>query len=177
MRNDKKSLISPHHTSRDLELIWVSMARPNHKPLYIGVYYGLQEGVNNERIGIEMDNLSEEILEIKNDGEIVLCMDANAKIGLMGEAESRNGKLIKEVFYECDVEIMNQNEKCEGVVTRQNRNKENEKSAIDFVIATHQAGMWIRGISIDECGDYRIKGKKESDHNTRFVHHRLKERR
>ena len=108
-------------------------------------------------------------MEIKNDGEMILCMDANAKIGLMGEAESRNGKLIKEVFDECEVEVMNQTEKCNGVITRQNRNKENEKSAIDFVVATYQAGIWIRKINIDECGDYRIKGKKESDHNTIIV--------
>ena len=47
--------------------------------------------------------LSEEIAEIKNGGEMLLCMDANAKIGLMGETKSRNGKLIEEVFEQNEI--------------------------------------------------------------------------
>ena len=35
---------------------------------------------------------------MSREGEIILCMDANAKVGLMGEECSRNGKLIKKVF-------------------------------------------------------------------------------
>ena len=46
VRNDRKALFSPHYTERPLELIWVSVALPNEKPLYVGVYYGLQESVN-----------------------------------------------------------------------------------------------------------------------------------
>jgi len=38
-----------------------------------------------------MGKLSEEIEEFKK-GEIVIFMDGNAKIGILGEEESQNGK-------------------------------------------------------------------------------------
>ena len=86
VKNDKKSIVSPHHTDRDIEILWVSIKRKDENPLFIGVYYGKQETtVSNEKIKEEMDLLSEEILEIRKEGEVILCMDANAKIGLMGE--------------------------------------------------------------------------------------------
>ena len=169
VRNDRKNVISPHYTERPLELIWVSMAQPNDVPLYIGVYYGLQESTNIGKMQEEMDLLADEISEIQNEGEMILCMDANAKIGLMGEEPSRNGKMMKAVFSECGIEIMNENEKCEGVVTRQHRSKEEEKSAIDFILATYKASQKIKKVYIDEDGDFRMKNKTESDHNTILV--------
>ena len=167
VKNDKKSFISPHYSQRPLEIIWVSMIQPNGKPLYIGVYYGLQESVSLSKMQEEMDNLSDEISEIQNEGDMILCMDANAKIGLLGENPSRNGKLIKNVFEECGVIVMNESEKCEGVITRQHPSKMQEKSAIDFVIATYGASEAISKLTIDEAGDYKMRSKRsESDHNT-----------
>ena len=71
-------------------------------------YYGKQESrTSKEEIEKEMTLLTEEIEETKNNGEILLAMDANAKIGLLGENDSRKGKLIKKsvwwnrtVYYE-----------------------------------------------------------------------------
>ena len=167
VKNDKKSFISPHYSQRPLEIIWVSMVQPNGKPLFIGVYYGLQESVSPSKIQEEMDNLSDEICQIQNEGDMILCMDANAKIGLLGEDPSRNGKLIKKVFEECGVMVMNESEKCEGVITRQHPSKTQEKSAIDFVIATYGASEVISKLTIDEAGDLKMRSKKsESDHNT-----------
>ena len=116
-----------------------------------------------------MDLLSEELLEKKQEGEIIMCMDANAKIGLIGENISRNGKLISNVFNECEMVIINGTEKCDGQITRQNRKKPEEKSAIDFVTATHGARDWITRMKIDESGDFRMRNKAESDHNTILV--------
>ena len=113
-----------------------------------------------------MDKLTEEILEMKASGEIILCMDGNAKIGLMGETPSRNGKLLNEVFKECHLDVMNSRDICTGVVTRQIRRIETEKSAIDFVVATYEAGQWVSEMSIDEIGEYRVRNKNDSDHNT-----------
>ena len=70
-----------------------------------------------------MAMLSEEIEERKNDGEIFLAMDANAKIGILGEEISRNGKKIIEVFENTDLTIMNTNRKCQGKVTRKIQRK------------------------------------------------------
>ncbi len=36
--------------------------------------------------------LREEISEMQNEGEICIAMDGNAKLGLLGELPSRNGK-------------------------------------------------------------------------------------
>ena len=170
VRKDKKMQVSPHHTLRNIEMMWVSINRINEKPLFVGVYYGKQEStVCNDEIQEEMDLLTEEILEISKDGEVIICMDANAKIGLMKEDQSRNGKLIMQVFEECQMSVINGSDKCEGVVTRQNRKRENEKSAIDFVTTTYEAKSWIKKMKIDEVGEMRMRGKNESDHNSIVV--------
>ena len=150
-------------------MLWVSLARANETPLYIGVYYGIQESTGMERVKDEMGHLADEIEEIKGQGDLILCMDANAKIGLLGEEPSRNGKMIKDVFEECGIVVINGTDKCEGEITRQNRNKTDEKSAIDFVTASYDIGQCICRMLIDEDGDYRLKSKKESDHNTIIV--------
>ena len=138
-------------------------------PIYIGVYYGLQEGVSYQRMMEEMEKLNEEILDIKREGEIMLCMDANAKIGLLGENVSRNGKMLLNLFDDNEILIINKTDKCKGVVTRQNRKKDVEKSAIDFVTVTYGAYDMISGMEIDELGDFRFKSQKETDHNTIFI--------
>ena len=57
-------------------------------------------------------------------------------------------------------------DKCDGVVTRQNRKNPDEKSAIDSVACTYTASRWIQRMKIDEDGDFRFRGTNESDHNT-----------
>ena len=58
----------------------------------IGTYYGKQESrTSKEEIDREMMQLQEEIKEMLNEGEIILAMDANSKIGILGEETSRNG--------------------------------------------------------------------------------------
>ena len=116
VRNDKKRSIAPHYSTRKLEILWVSVARKNEKPLYLGVYYGKQEKENMDEIREEMENLTEEIQELKRSGEIILCMDANAKIGLLGEPISRNGRLMNEMMCECDLEVINRKQVCQGKI-------------------------------------------------------------
>ena len=166
VKDSLRHAVSPYSSAKSLELMWITINIANTKPLFIGVYYGLQEGVNTEVIMEEMDNLNEEIREISEMGELILCMDGNAKIGLMGEKISRNGKMLMEVFEECELIILNKQQICKGVTTRQNRCKEEEKSAIDFVVASYEASQWFQSITIDEIGDYRIRSKNDSDHNT-----------
>ena len=122
VENEIKGSVAPHVSSRDIEIIWVSIKRRNQSPIFMGVYYGKQEGEGKkEDIESEMSELTEEILELEREGEIILFMDANAKIGLMGEGVSRNGKLLKEVMEETTTYVINGTEKCKGTITRQNR--------------------------------------------------------
>ena len=62
-----KSIVTPHETLRDIELLWISIRRKNMEPVFMGVYYGKQETRNNRKEMLEeMDKLSEEIQEKKN---------------------------------------------------------------------------------------------------------------
>ena len=151
VRNDLMNHVTPHETHRELEITWVSVRRQAQRPLFIGVYYGKQEKrVTKNEIENEFGELTEEILEKKRDGDIMLCMDGNAKIGLLGEEVSRNGKVLLKMVDEVPLVIINSTEKCKGKVTRVNRKKPSEKSAIDFVMTCEEAEDLIEAVEIDE---------------------------
>ena len=170
VKNEIKQRIAPHHSDKDIEIIWISVRRHEQRPLYIGVYYGKQESrITKAEIEHEMAMLVEELMERQTEGDILLAMDGNGKIGLMKEPLSRNGKLLLEVFEETELCIMNKSEKCEGTVTRQNTKNGEEKSAIDFVVCTPTVEDMIYSMVVDEEGLYKVKGKTESDHNSILI--------
>ena len=53
-----------------------------------------------------------------------------------------------------------------GNWTWQNRKKNEEKSIIDYILISKGLAGQIKKIRIDETGTHRLKGNKESDHNT-----------
>jgi hypothetical protein len=170
VRNDIKGSVAPHLSERNIELMWISIRRKSCDPFFIGCYYGKQESrCSKDEIIKEMENLSEELCEVRKEGEVLVFMDGNGKLGLLGEEKSRNGKLLEKVFLENDLTLMNKSEKCTGKITRQNTKNKNEKSAIDFVVASAQAETWLQHMKIDEEGLMKIKGKNETDHNTIHV--------
>ena len=167
VRNELKQCISPHTTNRNIEIAWISIKRRSLQPVYIGVYYGKQESrVNKDEIEEEMEQLMEEIMEIKNEGELMILMDGNGKIGILDEPISRNGRMLLEVFENTQMQIMNTSEKCQGKITRRATKKNERDSAIDFVIASSGFSDCITKMYIDEDGLYRLQGKAESDHNS-----------
>ena len=86
VRNDIRPNIALHISNRNIEVIWVSIRRKNLPPIIVGTYYGKQESrTSKEEIEKEMTLLTEELEEMKNEGEVLLTMDGNAKIGLLGE--------------------------------------------------------------------------------------------
>ena len=151
-------------------MMWIGIRRKNHHPLFIGCYYGKQETrCNKEEITEEMRLLSEEIEELKHEGNILIFMDGNGKVGLLGEEKSRNGILLEEVFEAQDLTLMNKNKICTGKITRQNTKNANENSAIDFVVADKTIEEKIREMIIDEDQLLKIKGLNNTDHNTIIV--------
>ena len=167
VNNEIKDVVTPHETQRDIEMVWVSVRRRARQPVFIGVYYGLQESRNSRNdMLMEMDRLGDEIQEKKEQGEVILFMDGNGKIGLLGEEKSRNGKLLQGIFDEYDLEVMNKSEKCDGIITRVNRKNTNEKSAIDFLVVTNEAEKGIQKLTIDEKGEFLLRGTAASDHNS-----------
>ena len=167
VKNDFRHNIAPHITDRPIEIMWLSIFRNDDAPLIIGIYYGKQETrTSNSEIEKEMTLLSEEIAEMQCDGELLLVMDGNARIGLLGEPISRNGRSLMQVFDNYNLRLINNTEKCHGKITRVNTKNSNEFSAIDFVLTSERAEPWVKSVLIDEDGLFKVKGKNESDHNT-----------
>ena len=167
VRDDIKNIVTPQIPDRNIELIWAFIQRKKKCPLFIGTYYGKQETrTSKNEIEREFQLLSEEIKEKSKDGEVLIAMDANAKIGVLNETVSRNGKLLLDVIKNHNLSIMNCTNKCTGQVTRKNTANNDEFSAIDFIVASSTVEKWINKVIIDEDGLMKLKGKKESDHNT-----------
>ena len=96
--------------------------------------------VSLEKIKEEFDELTDELAEVNSLGEVILCMDANAKIGLMGEDISRNGDLMIKALEESEMIVINGTDKCSGIITRQNRSRQQERLVIDLVTTPYTAG-------------------------------------
>ena len=170
VKNELKTQVAPHSSSKDIEILWLSLRRSGLL-LFIGVYYGKQESrVPKAEIENEMDLLTEDILEKQSEGEVLLIMDGNGRIGLLGEKVSRNGALLQDVFEKINLTLMNESEKCHGKITRQNTKRSEEKSAIDFVVCTEEVQRMIQEVVIDEEGLHKLKGTNETDHNSIIVH-------
>ena len=170
IHNDIKKHAAPHQSERDIEILWISIRRKNLPPILIGSYYGKQETrTSKAEIEKEMNTLREEIIEMSKEGEILLAMDGNAKIGILGEPISRNGNLLLDVLKETNMKTLNNDPKCKGKVTRQNTKNKDEQSAIDFVVGSENMCQWVTEMVIDEEGLAKIKGKNETDHNTIII--------
>ncbi len=53
-----------------------------------------------------------------------------------------------------------------GIWTRENRNNPNEKSIIDYILVDDHMREQNTEMIVDEEGTHRLKGKKQTDHNT-----------
>ena len=53
-----------------------------------------------------------------------------------------------------------------GIWTRVNRKKPNKKSIIDYILVDSKTAVEVEEIIVDEIGTHRLRGKRESDHNT-----------
>ena len=167
VKNDFRHNIAPHISDRPIEIMWLSIFRNGDTPLIIGVYYGKQESrTSRDEIDREMTFLEEELIDMKNDGEILLLMDGNARIGILGEPISRNGKCLLNVFEKLNLHVINNSETCTGKITRVNTKNNTETSAIDFAVVSEGAKPWVQSMMIDEDGLLKVKGRNPSDHNT-----------
>ena len=117
VHNNIRSNTATHISDRNIEIIWISVRRKGLPPVMIGTYYGKQESRSSKaEIELEMNLLKEEITEMSKEGEILLTMDGNAKIGLLGEDISRNGNHLLKVFKDMELTVMNKSTKCNRYV-------------------------------------------------------------
>ena len=153
----------------DMDVVWVEVRKNQKEKLYIGTYYGKQENEKREEIEREYEQLNTQINIFKAKGEVILTGDFNSKlkISIRGEEQhqSANGIHLQRLIENNNLEPVSI--KPEYVdYTRQNRNNINEKSVIDYVVSTPSIAHNFKEIITDTKGVYRIKGRKESDHNT-----------
>ncbi len=152
----------------EIEVVWIEVTISNVNKLYIGTYYGKQEKAPAEEVENEMSELCAQIECLKKKGHILLTGDFNAKLLIQKkdilQQESRNGKFLKQIIDFTKMQPISLNAK--NTWTRVNRNKQEERSAIDYIMVSEELVDKIQQVNIDEIGTLRIKGRKESDHNT-----------
>ncbi len=119
----------------------------------------------------EYDTLKTQINILKQQGDVVLAGDFNAKLELniptknIIQPESRNGTMLRELLEDTDSIAINiKEETCEW--TRQNRKKPDERSVIDYIITTKKSAHKITHTRVDINGTHLLSGKEKSDHNT-----------
>ena len=141
----------------------------NNSAIHIGTYYGKQEQAPEEQIKEEFSKLTTQVNRLKQNGEVILTGDFNAKLEVnkdqAKQKQSRNGKIMAEFLQNTGLQPMSLEAKT-GIWTRVNRNNQTENSVIDYILATPQVAKQSKNIIIDETGNLRMKGRKESDHNT-----------
>ncbi len=150
------------------EGVWIEIkTRPT--PTFVGVFYGPQENNTKEETERTYSTLEAQIHALRTEGEVVLAGDFNAKLEITNEkitqSISKNGKILKTMMENQELQALNTNPQ-EGGWTRVNRRNTEEKSVIDYILATKDIAKRCENIIVDEEGALRIKGKNESDHNT-----------
>ena len=153
---------------QDQDICWMKM-HTNNSALHIGVYYGKQEQAPEEQIREEFSKLTTQINKLKQNGEVILTGDFNAKLEVNNDQanqnQSRNGKIMADLLKNTGLQPISLKANI-GIWTRENRNNCMEKSIIDYIIATPEVAKQTKNIIIDEIGTLRMKGRKETDHNT-----------
>ena len=178
-RNDLYSKISEvtDIENGDLDVVWVELQKNQKEKIYIGTYYGKQETEKREEIENEYEMLNTQINMLKSKGELILTGDFNAKIKIKEtnytQMESRNGKHLQKIIDDNKLDPITIRPNIIKY-TRQNRNNPEEKSIIDYVLVSEKLSPNLIETIVDQEGLYRIKGRKETDHNTILMEISLK---
>ncbi len=153
-----------------MEVQWAEVKSGNQKT-FIGVFYGQQEKAPAEEVQSDFDALKSQINTLKQEGDVILVGDFNAKLNIhlpekkITQKMSRNGEILQGLLNDTETVAVNMNKDvCQW--TREHRKNQNEKSVIDYIITTNKSKEKIKLTRIDTEGTHRLKGKEETDHNT-----------
>ena len=168
IRNDiknKTETITPD--TPNTESTWLKINTKT--PIFVGIVYGKQENNQIEETENQYQELITTINQLKKEGNIILMGDFNAKITVMKEdcqqQASRNGKLLENLLKLTNTTAINTTKKHTGTWTRENRNKADEKSVIDYIIMDKTTEKSITESETDNSNKYPIEGKNRTDHN------------
>ena len=175
------SVIENLETDDDTEIIWVAVKNKisvKEKNLAIGVFYGPQENENREKVEKIYSVVTSQINSIKQNHEIILTGDFNAKLQVntneIVQNESKNGTILKQMNRLTGTTPYTINN-MKPEWTRINRKNPNEKAILDYVITSEHTNKLINEIKIDTEGIYRLKHKNnnngitETDHETILI--------
>lgn len=109
------------------DVLCVDIEIKNRKMRMILTYCDVRDGNRNERIVTCIKN----IVEI-HEGKLMLLGDMNAHVGILGQQEMNgNGEKLLNLMDDCGLIMLNLDETCIGVTTREENGHE---SVIDFVL-------------------------------------------
>ena len=139
----------------DIEILVVQAEFSDKKCRFINAY-GPQEGADRSHILEFYSKLDQEIKNAKIlECLIFLEMDANAKLGcdiIPGDPHtlSSNGEYLLDIIQSNNLVILNADEKCEGLFTRERKTVTNhEKSIIDYAIICQEMYLFFVKMKID----------------------------
>ena len=143
--------------------------------------YGPEETDSKERIAAFYTRLEEEIISCSsNSCEIILQLDANAKLGnkiIPGDPNdmSPNGRLFLDIITRNNLFLVNSSELCKGIITRKRSTiNGDEESVIDYLLTSDGIKSFLVEMIIDEervntltkfASEQGNKDIKPSDHN------------
>ena len=116
-------------------------------------------GGGPRNISNQNPNQQNETKRRDNPNRWLQCKDKNQ------QNESRNGQLLQELITGTNL-IPISLKADRGIWTRVNRNNPNEKSIIDYILVDSKTAEEVEEIIVDQIGTHRLRGKRESDHNT-----------
>ena len=139
--------------SEEYEAFWIQCSNNNNIKMRIGNIYAPQENRTKKSIINKMySNIKKHSNEAKKLGEKILVVgDFNAKIGeyIQGNKKevSKNGEKLLEMIKQEELELLNKNDKCNGVWTRI---EGINKSVIDYVIVAKEDDGYLNEMLIDQ---------------------------
>ena len=169
IRNDIANITEVIENEPDTitEMLWIEVK--THMPTYIGVIYGMQENEKPETLDRQYQEMTTQINKHQQKGQVIIMGDFNAKLEINKQQciqnASRNGQRLKELLNLTRTTAINTLETHIGTWTRENRNKQSEKSVIDYIIISEKSVEHVTNSETDDMNRYPIKGNKRTDHN------------
>ena len=119
------------------EIIWIESQIPGNSKLYLGCYYGPQEREKREEVERQYSQIETQIHRLQQQGSVILGGDFNAKLEVSKQGamqqESRNGHILSKLIEKTSMVPINL-ESTTGMWTRVNKNRDEEKTIIDYIL-------------------------------------------
>ena len=149
------------------ETKWIKLK--TKKPINIAIMYGQQENTPINQITTQFQELTTNTNRNQVNNEVIIMGDLNAKINIQTnkhtQETSRNGKLLEEFLKQTNTTATNTLPLHTGTWTRENRNNNNEKSVIDYILISNNLINKITESTTDDTSIFPIEGKHRTDHN------------